>query len=168
VHDIVFERRQFMKKIAMAGVFLSMLAVGAYADTLTGFVSDDACGAKHAAGTTADQNCAKSCIKMGGSAVFVQGDKVFKIDNPASIKGHEGQKVTVDGKLNGDTIHIDAVKERAATAGGGFRLLPSAVDREAAGDPAQFPFFPPRGSLDGGTMPFKRRYTAMVPYISLS
>src|SRR5205814_5922320 len=25
----------------------------------------------------------------------------------------------------------------------------------------------PRGSLDGGTMPFSRRYTAIVPYISL-
>lgn len=95
---------------AAAGVLLALSTIGAYADTLTGFISDDACGAKHAAGTTADQNCAKSCIKMGGTAVFVEGDKVYKIDNPVSIKGHEGQKVTVDGKMTGDTIHIDSVK----------------------------------------------------------
>ena len=100
-----------MYKIAIgAGLFLSMFAAGVRADTLTGFISDDACGAKHTAGTTADQNCAKSCIKMGGTAVFVEGDKVYKIDNPDSVKGHEGHKVTVSGNVSGDSIHVDSVK----------------------------------------------------------
>jgi hypothetical protein len=98
------------RTIAIAGLFLSFCAVGAFAESWTGTVSDEHCGAKHVAGSEADMKCAKSCIGGGAAAVFVVGDKVYKIENKDAIKGHEGQKVTIDGKLTGDTVHVDSVK----------------------------------------------------------
>jgi len=94
------------KAMALAALF----AAGAFAETWSGTISDDACGAKHAAATPADQRCAASCIKMGGKAVLVVGEKVYGIENQSAVKGHEGQKVTVNGTLNGENIHIDSVK----------------------------------------------------------
>jgi hypothetical protein len=89
---------------------MAVFAAAACAETWSGTISDDACGAKHTAATPADQRCAASCIKSGGKAVFVSGDKVYNIDNQGAIKGHEGQKVTITGNMTGDVIHIDSVK----------------------------------------------------------
>jgi hypothetical protein len=89
---------------------MALCSAAALAETWTGVISDDACAAKHVAATAADQRCAASCIKSGGKAVFVEGDKVYNIDNQAAVKGHEGQKVTLSGTMTGDTIHIDSVK----------------------------------------------------------
>ena len=101
----------FMKKsFARAGLLLSFFAVGAFAETLTGTISDEHCGAKHAAGTAKDQACAQKCVDGGAAAVFVSGDKVYKIDNQDAVKSHLGHKVTLNGKMTGDTIHVDSVK----------------------------------------------------------
>jgi hypothetical protein len=100
-----------MKRLlAGAGMALSLFAAGAFADTWNGTISDDACAAKHVNSSQADINCAASCIKNGGSAVLVVGDKIFRIENKDAIKGHEGHKVTVTGRMTGDTIHVDSVK----------------------------------------------------------
>ena len=96
--------------LAATGLALSLFAVGAFADTWSGTISDDACAAKHVNSAQADINCAASCIKNGGNAVLVVGDKIFKIENKDAIKGHEGHKVQVTGKMTGDTIHVDTVR----------------------------------------------------------
>jgi hypothetical protein len=96
-----------MKKISLLTM---VFASAAFAETWSGVISDDACGAKHAPATPADQRCAASCIKGGGKAVFVVGDKVYAIDNQTAVKGHEGQKVTITGSMTGESIHIDSVK----------------------------------------------------------
>lgn len=96
--------------LTATGLALSLFAAGALADTWSGTISDDACAAKHVASSQADINCAASCIKNGGNAVLVVGDKIFKIENKDAIKGHEGHKVQVTGKMTGDTIHVDSVK----------------------------------------------------------
>src|SRR5580692_9405721 len=99
------------KTFAVAGLFFSLCAVSAFAESWSGVISDSSCGAKHKAGTAADAKCAAMCIKdKGASAVFVSDDKVYKIDNQDAIKGHEGHKVTITGKMDGETIHVDSVK----------------------------------------------------------
>jgi hypothetical protein len=98
------------KTFATAGLFLSFFAAGAFADSWNGTIADEHCGAKHTAATDKDQACAKKCIDGGAAAVFVSGDKVYKIENQDAIKGHEGHKVTINGKMTGDTIHVDSVK----------------------------------------------------------
>jgi hypothetical protein len=96
--------------LAGAGLAVSLFAVGAFAETWSGTISDDACAAKHVNSSQADINCAASCIKNGGNAVLVVGDKIYNIENKDAIKGHEGHKVTITGKMTGDTIHVDTVK----------------------------------------------------------
>jgi hypothetical protein len=98
------------KTFATAGLFLSFFAVGAFAESWTGTVSDEHCGAKHVAASDKDQACAQKCATGGAAAVFVAGDKVFKIDNQDAVKEHMGHKVTITGKMTGDSIHIDNVK----------------------------------------------------------
>lgn len=99
-----------MKKIfAATGMALSLFAVGAFAESWSGTISDEHCGAKHAAAAEADMKCVNGCMGKGAKAVFVVGDKVYKIDNQDAIKGHEGHKVTINGKLTGDTVHVDGV-----------------------------------------------------------
>lgn len=95
-----------MKKIFLLA---TLCATGVFAESWTGVISDDACAAKHTPATPADQRCAASCIRSGGKAVLVSGDKVYAIENQGVVKGHEGQKVTVTGKLSGDTVHIDSI-----------------------------------------------------------
>lgn len=98
------------KTFAAAGLMLSLFAVGAFAESMSGTISDEHCGAKHVAGSAADQKCVAKCVGGGAAPVFVAGDKVYKIDNPDAVKGHEGHKVTVDGNVTGDSIHVDSVK----------------------------------------------------------
>ncbi len=102
-----------MKKFALLTVF----AVSGFAAEWTGVLSDASCGAKHADATEASQTCAKRCFERSGNAVFVVGDKVIKV-NAASfdkvakdkMSGHMGHKVTVTGKMDGETLVIESVK----------------------------------------------------------
>lgn len=97
------------KTLAAFGLFLSLGALAAMAESWEGVISDDACGAMHKKGTQGDKNCASGCIKQGGKGVLVVGDNVYQIENQEAIKGHEGDKVKVTGTLKGDTVHIDSI-----------------------------------------------------------
>jgi len=78
--------------------------------SLTGTVSDAMCGAKHMQeGSAAD--CTRVCVKGGSKYALVVGDKVY------TLNGHEeeldklaGQKVTVTGKVKGETVEVASVK----------------------------------------------------------
>jgi len=77
--------------------------------TLTGKVSDVACGATHKMKNMSEADCARACAKKAGYALVV-GDKVYK------LKGHEedfdkyaAENVTVKGTLNGETMMVTAV-----------------------------------------------------------
>jgi hypothetical protein len=99
-----------MKKTLAVFAILSASTFGA---TITGFVADSMCGAKHAKGTAADAKCAQACIKKGDKAVLVTKDaKVYQIDadSQAKVADMVGKTVTVSGKLKGDTLTIASVK----------------------------------------------------------
>ncbi|MCX6622010.1 MAG: hypothetical protein NTY38_13260, partial [Acidobacteria bacterium] len=75
----------------------------------TGYISDSHCGAKHtdASGTA----CVQKCIKGGAKAVFVTSDnKVLAISNPEKVDKLQGQKVTVKGSLDGETLTVKSAK----------------------------------------------------------
>lgn len=82
------------------------------AETLTGTVSDEKCGAKHLAATAKDKSCVETCVKGGAATVIVSGDKVYKLaaDSQDKVKNHLGEKVTVNGKIEGDTLTIETVE----------------------------------------------------------
>ena len=78
---------------------------------MTGYVSDAKC-AKDVAKAESDGHagCAAACAKKGAALVFVSGGKVYKIDDQAKVQDHAGHKVTIMGKVDGDTLKVDSVK----------------------------------------------------------
>jgi hypothetical protein len=101
-----------MKKVWMALSIGSLFAAAALAESMSGTISDANCGAKHVAATEKDAACAKSCVKRGAAPVFVSGDKVYKIapDSRDKVAALVGEKVTVNGKIDGDTVTIKSAE----------------------------------------------------------
>jgi hypothetical protein len=104
-----------VKKFAFAVALGAMLCSYSFAaDSWTGVISESKCGLKHADADTNEKsaNCVKGCVKGGAAPVLVTGGKVVQIDKAshAKVMDHLGHKVTVTGKLTGDTLTIDTVK----------------------------------------------------------
>lgn len=92
---------------------LAALAMGLVANGMAaqfkGFVEDTQCS--KLPDMKNDSVCAQKCIKMGSPAVLVTDNgKIYKIANQAKIVDHAGQKVSVEGTLQGDTITVASVK----------------------------------------------------------
>ena len=98
-----------MKKLTLTA---ALFAMGAFAESWTGTITDASCGAKHADASEASQTCAKRCFDRSHAAVLVVGDKVVKIDTASNekIAAHVGHKVVVEGTLKDDTLTVASVK----------------------------------------------------------
>lgn len=94
-----------MKKFAFVGLF----AACAFAAEWKGTISDAKCGAAHADASEKSMACANKCVKGGQKAVFVTDGKVIQIANQDKVAEHVGHKVTLTGKLSGDTVTVDSV-----------------------------------------------------------
>jgi hypothetical protein len=97
------------KTLALFAIFASF----SFADSITGFVGDSMCGAKHKGATAADTKCASGCIKKGDKAVLVTSEgKVYTIDDAGQKKvaSFVGKTATVTGSVSGDSITVDSVK----------------------------------------------------------
>jgi hypothetical protein len=95
-----------MKKFA----FVALFAACAFAGEWKGTISDSKCGAAHADASEKSMKCVNGCVKGGQKAVFVSDGKVIQIANQDAVKEHLGHKVTLTGKLEGDTVTVDSVK----------------------------------------------------------
>jgi hypothetical protein len=81
---------------------------------LTGWISDEWCGAKNANKNGAD--CARNCAKKGAALVLFTDGEMYKLSDKELALEHVGHKVLVTGTLAGDTIEvakIEEVKEKA-------------------------------------------------------
>ena len=100
-----------MKKLLATSALMAIGSLSAFAGEWSGVITDSKC--KHTDGTEAHIACAQKCVKGGSDAVFITSDnKVLKIDSSSmdAVTPHIGHKVTVTGKVTGDTIKIDSVK----------------------------------------------------------
>jgi hypothetical protein len=98
-----------LKRLVIAiAVVMSLFAMSAMAAEWTGYISDAKCGAKGS--SEAHAKCAETCVKAGSAAVLVSDGKVYKIENQDKVLDHVGHKVTIAGKMKGDTITVDSVK----------------------------------------------------------
>jgi hypothetical protein len=94
-----------MKKLL--AVF-AICAASAMAADVTGYIIDKNCSTKKA--MFGNEECAKSCIGRGAPAVLATEDgKVYNISNQDKVKDSAGKKVTVTGKMDGDTITVDTI-----------------------------------------------------------
>jgi hypothetical protein len=103
-----------MKKlVALSILSISFLSAGAaMAQSFTGIVSDAMCAHSDIAKATGPNHtaCAKKCIGMGSPAVLIVGTTVYKVSNPEKLNAFAGKTVTVNGKLDADTITVASVK----------------------------------------------------------
>jgi len=101
-----------MKKISLAISLGAMFAVASLAESMSGTVGDSMCGAKHEAAGASDAACVKKCVKGGASPIIISDGKVYQISagSQAKVMPLLGMKVTVNGKLEGDTIDIATVE----------------------------------------------------------
>lgn len=98
-----------MKKVLAGFALTAAFSLSAMAANVTGYIIDQSCADKPA--MRGNVQCAQSCIKKGSPAVLVTDDgKVFKLSDQAKVVDHAGHKVTVTGKVDGDTIQVDSVK----------------------------------------------------------
>ncbi len=107
--------RKMIVALAVAAVFGAMAIQGQAQDsgtdtTLTGVVSDALCGAKHSMTSMSAADCTRMCVKGGQGFALVVGDKVYNLrGDSAELDKYAAQKVTVKGKLKGDTVAVDSV-----------------------------------------------------------
>jgi|SRR5579862_9841469 hypothetical protein len=100
-----------MKKLFATLALSAIGSMSAFAGEWSGVFTDAKC--KHTDATPDHIACAQKCVKGGSDAVFITSDdKVLKIDKASmdKVTPHIGHKVTVTGKVEGDTISVDSVK----------------------------------------------------------
>ncbi|HYW43031.1 MAG TPA: DUF5818 domain-containing protein [Bryobacteraceae bacterium] len=89
--------------------YMLLAAMSAMAADWSGYIIDKNCASKKA--MWGNEACAKSCMAKGAPAVLVTDDgKIYSIANQDKVKDQAGKKVTVTGKIEGDTITVDDVK----------------------------------------------------------
>jgi len=95
-----------MKKVL---VVFGFAAISAMAADVTGYIVDKNCSTNKA--MLGNEECAKRCLGRGAAAMLATEDgKVYAISNQDKVKDVAGKKVTVTGKVEGDSITVDSVK----------------------------------------------------------
>jgi hypothetical protein len=95
-----------MKKTLAVFAFAALSAMAA---DFKGTIVDANCASKPE--MRDNEACAARCIKGGAAAVLVTDDgKIYKVANQDKVTPHAGHKVTITGKLEGETITADSVK----------------------------------------------------------
>lgn len=78
--------------------------------TVAGVITDSHCGARHEDSTRSPAECARMCVRNGSKYVLVDGDKIYELQGDASqIAPLAGQRVSISGKLSGQTLRIDSI-----------------------------------------------------------
>ena len=98
-----------MKKAIVLFGLAAGLSASAMAADITGYIIDEMCSKMPA--MRGNVECANKCIKGGSPAVLVTDEgKIYKIAEQDKVIPQAGKKVTVSGKLDGDTIHVSKIK----------------------------------------------------------
>jgi hypothetical protein len=102
-----------MKKLAFGSALALSLCSFAFADNLTGYVSESHCAAKHDSPSAANTKCIETCLKGGSDPVLISEGKVYKFDAASRDKAvaHAGENVKIDGTLSGDTVSISSIEK---------------------------------------------------------
>lgn len=92
--------------LALAALLVPALAS---ADSWTGWITDDHCGAKGASAEHA--SCAKKCLDQGGKLVFFNSadQKLYNLDNQKLAEEHLGHEVVVTGTADGTSIKVESI-----------------------------------------------------------
>ncbi len=78
--------------------------------TFSGMITDSQCGARHDQSSgKRPADCARMCVRNGSKYVLVNGDQKNILEgNELALDHLAGQRATVTGTLNGDTIKVSS------------------------------------------------------------
>ncbi|MGH9740436.1 MAG: hypothetical protein ACRD4X_17895 [Candidatus Acidiferrales bacterium] len=109
-----------LRKATLAAATAAMacgMALHARADgqskTLTGVVTDMACGRSHSMmkGNGSDAQCVRTCVKGGSPFGLVVGANVIELrGHSRELNNYAAQKVTVSGTMRGKDLIVESVK----------------------------------------------------------
>src|SRR5467141_2223564 len=92
--------------LAFAGAFRAFTQQ----QSLTGVVTDSMCGAAHMSKDKTPAECTKMCVKDGMKYALAVEKKDYTLEgHEAELAKLAGQKVTVTGTINGDTLTVTSV-----------------------------------------------------------
>lgn len=80
---------------------------------LTGYITDEFCGAKNANSEGAD--CTKACADKGADVAIYADGKMYKLSDKAMALEHVGYEVVVIGTLNEDgSVEVASIEKADA------------------------------------------------------
>jgi hypothetical protein len=93
------------------GVGMAFTRTGA--QRMKGYIDDSMCASTKTPMCTPETRvkCATKCIANGAAAVFVSGEKVYKISNQKDVLDYAGKNVEVDATINNDTVEVTKIIE---------------------------------------------------------
>jgi len=104
-----------MKTKTKLTAVLMLSVVGAFAafaqqQSLTGVVTDSMCSATHMTKDKTPAECTKMCVKDSMKYALAADKKLYTLEgHEAELAKLAGQKVTVTGTINGDTLTVTSV-----------------------------------------------------------
>ena len=103
-------RMKLMAAVLLAGVAGAFGAPGAQ-QTFNGVVTDTMCGKQHMMAEEPPAQCTRECVKSGKADYeLMVGDKMYKLKgDKAAIDKLAGEKATVKGTAQGDTITVSSI-----------------------------------------------------------
>jgi hypothetical protein len=86
--------------------------------TFSGVVTDALCGPRHTAAEENASDCARMCVRNGSRYIIVDGDRSYELAGSLTqIVQLAGQRATVTGVLEGNTIKVNSASVQLAGEG---------------------------------------------------
>jgi hypothetical protein len=99
---------------ALIVVSISTLAFAQDKQTFQGTITDSMCGRHHMMKNASDAQCTRECAKEGSEFALMSGNKMYVLKGTRTqIDKWAGQTVSVEGRLSGDNITVEAIKPLA-------------------------------------------------------
>ena len=84
------------------------------AQSFSGMITDEHCGAKHKLHDKGSGECTRICVARGSRYILVDGDKAYGLEGDIVKLNHAaGERVTVIGSLRDHTIAFTSIDDRS-------------------------------------------------------
>jgi Mg-chelatase subunit ChlD len=79
---------------------------------ISGVITDAECGARHNKDANMSaMECARFCVRNGSKYILIDGEKRYTLSgNAEEISKLAGQRVTISGSRNGDTVVVNSLR----------------------------------------------------------
>jgi len=83
-----------------------------------GVITDSRCGPRHPDSKPTASECARTCVRGGSRYMIVKGDRTYELaGGRLHLDLFAGQRVTLTGVLDGDTIKVRSASPQGADGG---------------------------------------------------